>query len=671
MVNGSPIHPPRRARILARKAIRGPHLAALASLAALLCAAVPARASSSLVDKLKEVKASEFPSANTVLVVDDQSVVYQASGKFAITVHEVRKLLTPAGVHAADSTSLDYEKGAETLDVVSARVIKHGGKIIPVPSSDIQNTEQSGAMNIYDPNGRAVKITYPDLAVGDAVDLTYRMTQLTPTRDGFFADIFLFQSGAPIIEASYRVNGPAALPLTAALYHPKRAGDIATTKQRQGNRILYRWAAHHVPQVIPEPLMNATTELPTLVVSTDPSWNDFSRWWYRVSKSQMVAGKALRAKVAALTRNARTPQAKIHALYNFVAANIRYRGLGVGPRTGYTPRKADATYTSRWGVCRDVAILLATMLRTAGFQAYPVLTNVGDPVLPKVAYEGFNHAIVAMPVPGKPGSWTYLDPTAKNSSDLLPGMEREQSALVCTPKGQPLGTIPPAPPANNLGHAVATTVIAPDGTMTSTVKLESKGIFDMVLRSVAATASPDQQRQMVEQLIHSALPGAKLVSFQMSSAAMLWKPMEVKLVLRAPKAATRTGRYRLLRTAVTSGALGLVEGILPRILGSLPTRKYTLDAHLTFEYDEDETVKLPAHTHVLALPNAVHVANAVTALTARCKRTGADTLSCHRSFQIKSRFIHPGEYAQLRAVLAEMGQVAHQPVILSAAGKSR
>ena len=129
--------------------------------------------------------------------------------------------------------------------------------------------------------------------------------------------------------------------------------------------------------------MNFSTEVPMLVVTTDPSWQHFSKWWAELVEPQLEATPEIKAKVNELTKDAKTDDEKIQALYDFVAQDIRYRGLGVGPRTGYTPRKAHETFTSRWGVCRDVSILLTSMLREAGVQAYPVITNVGDPVLPK------------------------------------------------------------------------------------------------------------------------------------------------------------------------------------------------------------------------------------------------------------------------------------------------
>jgi transglutaminase-like putative cysteine protease len=632
--------------------------------AVLLAIAAPAYADvdPQITDAIKKVKPSDYPSANSVIVLNDQSVVYQPDGQFTNTMHEARLVLTTTGKSEASTTSLYYTKDAEKMEVLSAQVVKKDGTVIPVDKKDIQDVEQSGEMNIYDPQGRAVKVTMSNVGVGDVVDVTYKLTRLLPTRVGYFNDIFGFQGTEPMLEASYAVDGPATLPLTAEIYHPERGSKVETTKSKAGDRMHYLWRIHNAPQLVPEMAMDFSTEVPMLVVTTDPSWQHFSKWWAELTAPQLEATPEIKAKVKELTKDAKTDDEKIKALYDFVAQDIRYRGLGVGPRTGYTPRKANETFTSRWGVCRDVSILLTSMLREAGIQAYPVLTNVGDPVLPKIAYDGFNHAIVAMP--NKAGGWTYLDPTAKNNNSLLPGYEAEQDTLVSTTKGEPLTRIPALDPGANLGHATAQTTINADGSMNSKIKLETKGMFDLIVRSTAAMMPEDQQKEVIEQIVHHALPGAKLKSYSITSALALFTPMTIEAEIEVPDAAPRTGDFRLLRSVVTSGALGLVETALPQLLGALPTRKYGLDAHVTFEYDQDETITLPAGANVIALPNEAKATNKVSMMASSCTRDGATTVKCHRSFQLKSRFIDPNAYKELRGSLASLGQIAKQPVIL-------
>lgn len=632
--------------------------------AVLLAIAVPAYADvdPQITDALKKVKAKDYPSANSVTVISDQSVVYQPDGQFSNTMHTAKLVLTAEGKAEASTIQMYYTKDAEKVELLQAQVVKPDGTVVKVDPKDFQDVEQSGEMNIYDPQGRAVKATLNGLAVGDVVDYTYKLTRSLPTRVGYFNDIFLFQSTEPMLEASYTVDGPATLPLTSQLYHQDRGSKIETSTSKVGDRIHYTWRIHTAPQLVPETAMDFTNEVPALVVTTDPSWQHFSQWWAKLTEPQLEATPEIKAKVKELTKDAKTDDEKIKALYDFVAQDIRYRGLGVGPRTGYTPRKANETFTSRWGVCRDVSILLTSMLREAGIQAYPVLTNVGDPVLPKIAYDGFNHAIVAMP--NKKGGWTYLDPTAKNNSSLLPGYEAEQDTLVSTLKGEPLTRIPALDPGANMGHATAETTINADGSMHSKIKLETKGMFDLIVRSTAAMMPDDQQKEVAEQIFHHALPDAKLLSFSVTSPLALFSPMTIEAEIEVPNAAPKAGDYRLLRSVVTSGALGLVETALPQVLGALPNRKYGLDAHVTFEYDQDETITLPAGTNVIALPNPGKASNKVSLMDSSCTKESATVVKCHRGFQLKSRFIDPVAYRELRGSLSSLGNIARQPVIL-------
>ena len=70
--------------------------------------------------------------------------------------------------------------------------------------------------------------------------------------------------------------------------------------------------------------------------------------------------------------------------------------------------------------------------------------------------------------------------------------------------------------------------------------------------------------------------------------------MKITIEIKVPNAAPTSGNYRLLRTLVTSGALGLVENVLAASARRLAIAGFALDAQITFQYDEDETVTLPA-----------------------------------------------------------------------------
>src|SRR4029079_1081724 len=98
-------------------------------------------------------------------IISSQDVVYQADGQFTNTMHVAQLVLTTDGKKQAATTSQYYTKDAEKMEVISAQVIKKDGTVVAVPKKDIQDTEQSGEANIYDPQGRAGYVTFANLAV--------------------------------------------------------------------------------------------------------------------------------------------------------------------------------------------------------------------------------------------------------------------------------------------------------------------------------------------------------------------------------------------------------------------------------------------------------------------------------------------------------------------------
>src|SRR4051812_47176418 len=103
--------------------------------AVVLCAvAAPAHAGvdPQILDAMKKVKASDYPSANTVGVIEDQAVVYQADGQFVNTQHSARLVLTTTGKQEAASASFYYTKDAEKMEIVEAQVVKPDGKVVAV-----------------------------------------------------------------------------------------------------------------------------------------------------------------------------------------------------------------------------------------------------------------------------------------------------------------------------------------------------------------------------------------------------------------------------------------------------------------------------------------------------------------------------------------------------------
>ncbi len=68
---------------------------------------------------------------------------------------------------------------------------------------------------------------------------------------------------------------------------------------------------------------------------------------------------------------------KMRKIFNHVNSSIRYVGfeLGLG---GLQPRNADLTYATRMGDCKDLTLVLISMLRKAGIDARMALVRTRE-----------------------------------------------------------------------------------------------------------------------------------------------------------------------------------------------------------------------------------------------------------------------------------------------------
>ena len=138
--------------------------------------------------------------------------------------------------------------------------------------------------------------------------------------------------------------------------------------------------------------------LQRLFVSTMPDWTAVSKWYWDLSQSHLDATTPeMQQTNAILIANQPTDLDKVKAIFYFVSNKIRY--MGITPekdRPGFEPHDVCITFDKKYGVCRDKAALLVSMLRLAGLNAYPVLVSVGTHKDAEVPDPFFNHAIVGV-----------------------------------------------------------------------------------------------------------------------------------------------------------------------------------------------------------------------------------------------------------------------------------
>ena len=120
----------------------------------------------------------------------------------------------------------------------------------------------------------------------------------------------------------------------------------------------------------------------------------------------MAVTPQIQARAAELTKGLTSEEEKLRALYNFVSTRYHYVSLSFGIGR-YQPHPAEDVFENEYGDCKDKHTLLATLLKAAGYDAWPALMNATPRSNPDVPSPGqFDHVITVVPHNGNYFGWT-------------------------------------------------------------------------------------------------------------------------------------------------------------------------------------------------------------------------------------------------------------------------
>ncbi len=533
-----------------------------------------------------------YPDADTVLVDCSSLETYQPDGTSSYWSEDAVKVLTEAGRRATQVQRRYFNVAYGTAAVARAFIVKPDGRCTTVDvarASRVMTEPGQMSANIYDPDNKILQLSLPGLEVGDLV-YTETLRQNHKARvPGVWSDYSLFEYTAPIRRLSYAVSAPAERPLR----HLRLRDAVSNRVQQAASRLpdgrtLHQWEVRDVPQVFPEPNMPPLhTVVQRLMVSTAEDWPALSRWYWELCQPRLAAvTPEMGTLVTGLVAQAATPEERVRRIFTWVSQNIRYMGITTETEApGYEPHDVSMTFHNRYGVCRDKAALLVAMLRLAGLEAYPVLIHVGERRDPDVPMTFFNHAIVAVRLPGAT-VYTLMDPTNESTRDLLPAYLGNRSYLVAHPKGESLRVSPVSPAADNLVRVHSRGTLDETGRLTLETLIAFDGINDTAYRGSFARQPREQHRRFFEGLVKSRLAGAELTAFEMLPADLqdTTKPLTARLTTQVRDFLVQGSDRALAELPWLSGSLGYASMLLGRT--GLRTRRFDLETELACGLDE-------------------------------------------------------------------------------------
>ncbi len=594
---------------------------------------------------------ARYPDANTILLDDRERVHYNCDGTYTRTDESWTLLKTEKGRDGQRTLTLYFNEFYQRPPQVEIELLKADGRVVrPEVQRKIVTEPGQMASNIYDPANKILEIGIPGLEVGDILHVSYQETAIRARMEGIWCDVAVLQTTDPILHYEYEVSAPEDCPLESITVKDEVPGTLVRSMEKRGDRILYRWVAKDVPQIQPEPDMPPVYLCAMrILLSTAPDWQTVSRWYWNLCLPRLEkTSPALIAESRRLAAGKSEAEA-IRAIFDFVSKDIRYTGITAEDNApGYEPHDVAQTFEQRFGVCRDKAALLVAMLRSAGFQAYPVLFMAGNPKDAETPNNYFNHAVAG--VTTGDGKLVLMDPTDENTADLLPAYAMDKSFLAAKPDGDTLRRTPEISAERNMLKIRSSASLDRGYKLAVRSNIEFGGINDNIYRSAFARWPREYLEQFAAATLKRAVPGAELQKLRLSPADVrnLGEPLRLELEFTAADYVDIQWGDGVLRMPFLSGGFGALKFLLGGV--GLETRRYPLLLSSTASVDEVCTLDLPDSLAAVGMPDYPELSHGPllmrTDVTAEARQ-----LTGRRRLKLTTSTIVPDAYAALKAAL--------------------
>jgi transglutaminase-like putative cysteine protease len=545
---------------------------------------------------------------------------------------------------------IGYNRTLDELVAIDAYTHKRDGRrvaVLPEHIKDQQEAASNEAPLFQDTRLRV--IVFPDVEVGDQLVVRYVLHRHTALFPGHFEDLSASQFYAnPQFHLIYDM--PASVPL-----HADAAGFAALASPSPAGRTRYHWHYQDGP--------NARLEADSvsyldygkrLAVSTFPDYRAFAAAYAARARDKAQVTRPIAVLAADLTRGLHAPRARALALADWVRRHIRYVAVYAGAG-GVVPHPAATVLASRYGDCKDHAVLLEALLRAAGIASTAVLLNHGNSYrLPEVPGMGiFNHVINFIPALD-----LYLDTTAGAiAPGYLPAAVMDKPALLIAS-----GTLARTPARQNAHErSIAWFDVHADGAGTFSVARITAGAMAEPYRQAVRETPPAERTQLARQLLQGLGQQGRGV-FDAGQLDGEGDEYRMHLTGSSDNVVSLPGPVGVATSFNFWGGLG--DTILGMAQEPQRSQDFVCPA---IEAHEETGFRFPQEVAILALPRALDLNDGPLRYSARYLQQGnAVTVTRSLRFEHEGMVCRAREHGRMQALLERMLRDLRAQIIVQA-----
>lgn len=520
-----------------------------------------------------------------------------------LTEHEIIKVLNKKGIKKFSTLTFPFSASNQKLKVYYIKIIQPDGSTIRLNTSGLKIV--TAPFNPEAPifsNQMLKTIELPGLTNGSVINYKYRVITLKPyMKNNFFAEDY-FGGMSPLKKSIYSLSIPEGLYYKYAQYRLNGKPVI----KKAGGYTTITWTVWNRKKTTKERMgPGESVIIPHVMVTSVKSWNDVADWYSKLTKDQIKPGKELDNFIKNLVGSKKTRFAKIKAIYNFVAKQIRYVGYEFGIE-GYQPSNVNEIFKNRFGDCKDHATLFSSMLRKIGVKSYPVLVPTTE--IPNMDMDiptpfVFDHEITGIKL--KNGKIMYADTTSNVTTfGDLPSMDQGRNVLIIENDKGVTDTTPVFPPEKNKVILDENAVIGKNGNLTASEVLTYTGVYEMYHRYLFSFTSEREKREAIFKKVHEIAPNAVIKSFSFKNGNSLSKPFIENIKFTSYKYAAKKGNILLIRIPIR------VRTALTKI-AAFKKRKYSLRFGYNFLEKTIVRLTVPKNMETVFIPRPLKIKNSI------------------------------------------------------------
>lgn len=518
---------------------------------------------------------------------------------------------------------------------------------------------------------RRLRFTLPSLSPGAVVEYRYTIN----SKSARFLHDWEFQTSEPTRWSEFRAEIPQILQyvmirpsglsfaVEETMINPIPGAQLSLPYNLKV--VSSRWAMRDVPALREEPYMttpddyrarlrfqlasfNWPGEMPVKVMN---SWEKLAE---DLMSSESFGGQlerhgVLRKQAEAVTAGLNDPEQKMRAIYDYVRTTMNWNGeYGI-----YVDVDLDKALQARKAGGPEIALMLTSMLRSAGLDAHPVLISTRENGKLTDIYSiltQFNHVLSYVKIGANQYLLDATDPLCPHT--LLPEHALNRIGWLVAKKNPSWVAITNPGLFSNQTSVVAN--LDADGSLTGSFESSDAGYSGLIDRH---TLRDKKEDEYVRDGWLKGLAGAQLDSFKISDKDSTHKPLLTRVHFRSKDHVQVAGDNMYLNP--------IFFGRRERNPFTLPERNFPVDFVYGRKLSYVLTLTLPEGFVVQEMPKNVSLSLPKEAgQYRRLTQVDGNRLQFTSQFVIRKPHFEPSEYHALRDFYDRVVAAHAEPVVL-------